>query len=223
MAEAEQDAVRAASSSAASANSSDTIEAVSSTQLDDVDANEEADVNSTRFDGLAANEEAEASCVDTPNWDNGWYDCAKESYDPGMCTAADAPTGGWTCAAYVAKGWCRDGRCLGPDETGGVYACGWKLKSPEDNCCACGGGSGMEHAEEGAVRAASSSATSASSSDTIENAVSLTQLDDVDANEEADVNSSRFDGLAANEEAEASCVDTPNWDNGYYDCVKESY
>merc|ERR1711939_1286762 len=102
--------------------------------------NEEADVNSTRFDGLAAKEEAEASCVDTPNWDNGYYDCVKESYDPSMCIAADAPTGGWTCAAYVAKGWCRDNRCLGPDETGGVYACGAELKYPERNCCACGGG-----------------------------------------------------------------------------------
>merc|ERR1712187_446138 len=48
---------------------------------------------------------------------------------------------GWTCAGYAAKGWCRSDRCLSPSETGGVYACGNKLKSPEDNCCACGGGS----------------------------------------------------------------------------------
>merc|ERR1712232_400432 len=98
--------------------------------------------NTTQFDRPAVSEEAEMGCVDTYDWDNGYYDCFKQSYDPGMCTAADAPPGhgGWTCAAYVAKGWCRDNRCLGPDETGGVYACGAKLNYPERNCCACGGG-----------------------------------------------------------------------------------
>merc|ERR1712232_654097 len=39
---------------------------------------------------------------------------------------------------YVAKGWCRNDRCLSPHELNGVYACGSNLKSPEANCCACG-------------------------------------------------------------------------------------
>jgi len=116
---AEQTGFLAASSNATTVNQSATLENA---------------VNMTQFDRLAANEEAYASCSDTPNWNNGWYDCSKETTDPAMCN------GGWTCAAYVAKGWCRAGRCLGPDETGGVYACGDKLKSPERNCCACGGG-----------------------------------------------------------------------------------
>jgi len=77
-------------------------------------------------------------CTDTPNWNNGYSRCGDESlgYWP-YCEVGK----GWTCAGYAAKGWCRSDRCLSPGETGGVYACGDKLKSPEDNCCACGGGS----------------------------------------------------------------------------------
>merc|ERR1711988_1562685 len=54
--------------------------------------------------------------------------------NPSMCI----PGNGWTCTAYVAKGWCRNKRCLPPSETGGVYTCGASLRSPEQNCCACG-------------------------------------------------------------------------------------
>merc|ERR1712151_571585 len=77
-------------------------------------------------------------CTDTPNWNNGYSRCSDESlgYWP-YCEAGK----GWTCAGYAAKGWCKSDRCLSPSETGGVYACGDKLNSPELNCCACGGGS----------------------------------------------------------------------------------
>lgn len=96
-------------------------------------------LNSTQGSRLTPNEEVDMTCTDAPNWANGYYDCQKESSDPRLCTA-----GGWTCAAYVEKGWCRQNRCLGPADTGGVYACGAGLKYPEHNCCACGGGGGCK-------------------------------------------------------------------------------
>jgi hypothetical protein len=74
------------------------------------------------------------SCSDTPNWANGWSDCKNEDMgsNPEYCQK-----GGWTCAGYVAKGWCKNDVCLPHSQTG-VYACGRTLKYPEDNCCACG-------------------------------------------------------------------------------------
>merc|ERR1719359_1685924 len=75
-------------------------------------------------------------CIDTPEWNNGWKPCHHEGMgsDPSKCI----PHQGWTCAAYVAKGWCQNNQCLPPQETNGVYACGHTLNSPEWNCCACG-------------------------------------------------------------------------------------
>merc|ERR1712232_1004718 len=77
-----------------------------------------------------------SQCVDTPTWNNGWKTCQNEHLgsDPSMCI----PGRGWTCTGYVAKGWCRNNKCLPPSGTGGVYACGDALNSPEQNCCACG-------------------------------------------------------------------------------------
>merc|ERR1719235_184023 len=63
---AEQAGFLAASSNTTTANQSATLENT---------------VNMTQFDRLAANEEAYASCSDTPNWNNGWYDCWKETSD----------------------------------------------------------------------------------------------------------------------------------------------
>merc|ERR1712048_818856 len=77
-------------------------------------------------------------CTDTPNWNNGYSRCVDDSLGHWpFCEASK----GWTCAGYAAKGWCKSDKCLSPSETGGVYACGDKLDSPELNCCACGGGS----------------------------------------------------------------------------------
>jgi len=75
-------------------------------------------------------------CVDTPGWTNGWRDCKSE--DLGDDRKNCKPRRGWTCEGYVAKGWCKNDRCLRPWEINGVYACGPSLGSPELNCCACG-------------------------------------------------------------------------------------
>lgn len=87
--------------------------------------------------GTAATERHSGGfCVDTPGWTNGWKPCNRDSlgYNSKYCQAGS----GWTCEGYVAKGWCRNDRCLSPNELGGVYACGSTLNSPEFNCCACG-------------------------------------------------------------------------------------
>lgn len=86
------------------------------------------------------------SCSDTPNWANGWTNCKNEDlgWNPEYCQ-----NGGWTCAGYVAKGWCANNQCLAHSETG-VYACGQTLNYPEGNCCACGKPSPLCHSEGGA-------------------------------------------------------------------------
>jgi len=74
-------------------------------------------------------------CSDTPNWANWWSKCKNEDmgWNPEYCQSS-----GWTCAGYVAKGWCKNNQCLPPSQTTGVWACGQTLNYPENNCCACG-------------------------------------------------------------------------------------
>merc|ERR1712187_751361 len=78
------------------------------------------------------------ACTDTPNWNNGWSGCGDESL--GFWPFCENGKG-WTCEGYAAKGWCKEKSCSSASETGGVYACGDNLNNPEQNCCACGGGS----------------------------------------------------------------------------------
>ena len=61
-------------------------------------------------------------CRDHPSWNNG-----------------PRPGGALDCAAYVAKGYCRDGAFVpGMDWTGGEA-----FNHPERHCCACGKGRGV--------------------------------------------------------------------------------
>lgn len=64
-------------------------------------------------------------CVDTPGWDNGMADCDGEGCAPGS---------GYTCAAYFRNEWCKAGMVKSPEFAGEEF------DFPEENCCACGGG-----------------------------------------------------------------------------------
>eukprot|EP00929_Paragymnodinium_shiwhaense_P108724 TRINITY_DN75059_c0_g1_i1.p2 TRINITY_DN75059_c0_g1~~TRINITY_DN75059_c0_g1_i1.p2 ORF type:complete len:277 (-),score=59.48 TRINITY_DN75059_c0_g1_i1:131-961(-) len=75
-------------------------------------------------------------CLDNEGWTNGWKPCYREEL--GDETENCEMDEGWTCAGYVAKGWCADRQCLSARDTGGVYVCGVNLKNPEEHCCACG-------------------------------------------------------------------------------------
>mmetsp|Transcript_79359 Transcript_79359/g.220818 ORF Transcript_79359/g.220818 Transcript_79359/m.220818 type:complete len:468 (-) Transcript_79359:97-1500(-) len=73
-------------------------------------------------------------CEDTPGWTNGFENCGNERVLAGGL-GADAfnatycqPTG-FTCAAYVAHGWCGEDWATGPFSN-----------FPERHCCGCGGG-----------------------------------------------------------------------------------
>lgn len=80
-------------------------------------------------------------CTDTPNWANGWSECAfDKTYGKNNSLCALTPgaawpsTRGWTCKQYEYMGWCKNGQPLG------TFAMGSTLQFPEQNCCACGGG-----------------------------------------------------------------------------------
>jgi hypothetical protein len=72
---------------------------------------------------------------------------ARPFYDPVAAWAHKPPcydTPGWhspdfdTCQAYVERRWCIDGNIEWAEHYGGVA-----FRSPEKNCCACGGGSAV--------------------------------------------------------------------------------
>lgn len=67
-------------------------------------------------------------CTDTKGWDNGLEDC-----DGPYCIAGQ----GHTCAAYFNEMWCKAGMVRTPALAGEAF------DFPEDNCCACGGGSSV--------------------------------------------------------------------------------
>lgn len=70
-------------------------------------------------------------CFDTLGWTNGYTDCGDEGNAGGRyCTST-----GWTCAGYVARGWCANGAAT----RGSEFAFGAAFNYPERNCCACGG------------------------------------------------------------------------------------
>lgn len=79
------------------------------------------------------------TCVDTAGWTSSHAGCqgAKGGNDPELCKRGV----GWTCLAYKRNGWCSDGlvnyktsrQFVGPD-----------YNLPEENCCVCGGGRGLE-------------------------------------------------------------------------------
>merc|ERR1712232_843540 len=158
-------------------------------------------------------------CVDTYDWDNGYSDCRKQTNDPAFCSAVGAPTGGWTCAEYAAKFWCLDNQCLGPEKTGGVYACGAKLNYPERNCCVCGGGS--QQLQQLQQQEEQEQAQEQQHEQQLEKQQYETTAI-LSAAFENGANSTQVGRSAVSEEAVMGCVDTYDWDNGYSDCRKQS-
>merc|ERR1711879_104773 len=72
-------------------------------------------------------------CQDTRDWRNGYKYCGGDGHDSyDGCFAS-----GWSCAGYVKQAWCANGR----PAPGSEFAFGQYLNYPEQNCCACGGGS----------------------------------------------------------------------------------
>lgn len=70
-------------------------------------------------------------CYDTPEWTNGYSGCSGSGF-----TGRDCAPGGYTCAGYETRGWCKGGQVLPGQE----WTVGSDYNHPETHCCNCGGG-----------------------------------------------------------------------------------
>merc|ERR1719281_2287895 len=82
----------------------------------------------TIYDPFAVPALHSSGCEDAPGWTNG-FDCSTEKFSQNATLCRKS---GFTCAAYVALGWCKESWALGPS-----------MNYPEMNCCACGGGTSV--------------------------------------------------------------------------------